>query len=217
MPRGSVIGTRAGRPRPRAHGASTTRGTQDPSYASFMFRLCLLKLPVRGALDGACLLIGRMPSLALFGVGLFRRHEATLLRARRASEAIFRTLKQVRWMETPHRTPPFHGHKVLRARSASEGYVDSGGATAHALAGASGSYLPDPCDHVDGRARRVFRAVVFSEKYRWMHSLALRAGIVRGRSRDPLNSRNIKIWALRLVTRQRRRVRNPGAKRSRMG
>ncbi len=49
-----------------------------------------------------------------------------------------------------------------------------------------------PCDHVDGRARRVFRAVVFREKYRGMHSLAPRAGMGRGRSQDPMSRQHQK-------------------------
>jgi len=46
-------------------------------------------------------------------------------------------------MDAPRRTPPRRGEKPLRARSASEGYVDSRSAIANALAGASGWYFPD--------------------------------------------------------------------------
>jgi hypothetical protein len=45
--------------------------------------------------------------------------------------------------DPPRQTPPRRGEQALGARSASEGYVDSGGAMASALAGASGSYSPD--------------------------------------------------------------------------
>src|SRR5262249_11861794 len=45
--------------------------------------------------------------------------------------------------ESPRPTPPHRGEESLRARSSSEGSVDSSRATADALAGASGSYGPD--------------------------------------------------------------------------